>query len=245
MPLLSRIGASSAQTFKYTSASTFVFSPTISTSVTDYDLRASAVTAGWNQTVPLIATVTISGTGVIGSSSTSTAALIWTGSYPTGSTLAVVNNGYIVGRGGNGGAGGSGPSGIVPAQPGEPGSSGGPAMQGNYAISITNNTTIGGGGNGGAGASGYDSIVGSGGGGGGGGGAGYIAGSGGSGGAAGTISGATAGTNGSSGTTSAGGSGGSPSGSTGGSLGGGNCTVSGTNAYITWVTTGTRLGTLG
>jgi hypothetical protein len=225
----------------YGKSTNFTFSPTISTTVTDYDLRAAAVTAGWNQTVPLIATVTISATGVIGSSSTSTAALIWTGSYPTGSTLAVINNGYIVGRGGAGGNGGTGGS-------GDAGGSGGPAMQGNYAISFTNNTTIGGGGSGGTGGTGaFNFGSPAGGGGGGGGGAGF--GTGGSGG--GGFSGGTSGGNGGTGTATAGGTGGfggTPSGgagNNGGSLGNGNCTVSGTNAYITWVATGTRLGTLG
>lgn len=230
----------------YTTAQ-FLFSPTISTSITNYNLRAAAVTAGWDQVLPLIAIVTVSSSGVIGTTSTATAGLIWTGSYPTGSTLAVINNGYILGAGGAGGAGGNGGNGS-----GSSGSAGGPAMQGNYAISITNNTTIGGGGIGGAGGLGGGGINNAGGGGGGGGGAGYNGGGGGGGGAG--ISGGLTGNPGGSGGLTTGGNGGSGGfgsvgsgspGSNGGGLGNGNCTVAGTNAFITWVVTGTRLGTLG
>ena len=120
----------------------------------------------------------------IGSTSTSTPALnIGTG-WPAGTTITIINNGYILGAGGAGGAGGN-----YYSQPGIAGAPGGPALNLTWPITITNNGYIFGGGGGGKG--GNETSVSSGGkspvtfwygGGGGGGGAGYNAGGGGSGG---------------------------------------------------------------
>ncbi len=49
----------------------FNFTPTISADTLNYNLRAAAVAAGWNQTDPLNATVTINSGVYVGSSNTS------------------------------------------------------------------------------------------------------------------------------------------------------------------------------
>lgn len=243
----------------YGKANAFVFNATISADTLNYNLRSAAVAAGWNQTTVLQATVTVNSGIFVGSSTTGGVAFTWTGSYPSGSTLAIVNNGSIEGAGGAGGASNGTGAGFA-------GSAGGAALQGNYAISITNNSVVGGGGGGGGGGGAYyfsKSNYGAG--GGGGGGAGYNVGAGGAGscyssrcGGAGSAGTRTAGGargisyNGADGNGGAGGGRGAAgtvgdSGTAGGGAGGagGNCTVSGTNAFITWVATGTRLGTLG
>ncbi|NTU67960.1 MAG: hypothetical protein HGB02_03660 [Chlorobiaceae bacterium] len=103
---------------------------------------------------------------VIGSSSTSLYALD-VGSWPAGVTVAMINNGYIVGTGGSGGSGGSDTS-----FSGYSGNSGGTAIYARYPVSLDNNGLIGGGGGGGGGGGVYFyadwlPILGSGGGGGG------------------------------------------------------------------------------
>ena len=118
------------------------FSGTISTNQTDLNLRTWALANGWNGTVP--ATITI-GSGIIISGSVqgnSTAALTVDGSWPGGVTL--VNSGVIVGRGGDGAAGSSG---TIPAA----GAIGGTALTVSVATSINNTGTIAGGGGGGGG----------------------------------------------------------------------------------------------
>ena len=130
-----------------------LFSFTISSNQTNADLRTLAVSAGWDETTPLQATVD---SGVyISSNSTGTPALTVTGSFPGGVTL--VNNGFIVGMGGAGGKGagagtvdgaqGSAPSLVA----GSSGSSGGLALSISTAVIINNAGTIGGGGGGGGG----------------------------------------------------------------------------------------------
>jgi len=151
---------------------TFAFS--ITTNQTNADLRSLAVSAGWNQSSQLIAT--INGGVYISSNSTGTAALTITGSFPQGVTL--VNNGFIVGMGGNGGAGAGSSSSAPYAFPGAAGTAGGTALNVTVATTVNNASgTIAGGGGGGGGGSGgqyyepdpYDvpSIAGGGGGGGG------------------------------------------------------------------------------
>src|SRR5262249_5069327 len=95
--------------------------------------------------------VTIASGVVIGSTSTSTPALD-TGSFPAGSTLNLVNNGVITGRGGPGGTGGSVTS-ITTCSSGLAGGVGGPALQLRIATVVTNNGSIWGGGGGGGGGS--------------------------------------------------------------------------------------------
>lgn len=202
-------------------------------------------------------TVTVNPASIIGSTSTSTYAMLVPSSFDVADTVTIVNNGVIQGMGGGGGAGGSG---FVPGQgarPGNPGLVGGNAIYVNRPTDITNNGVIAGGGGGGGGGAGYyrapapkvPAIISPG--GGGGGGAGYNG-------------GATAPKAGGVGTSSAGGAGGpgSPSAGPGGAGGGrGANGVNGTavstrpggtgglsgyyvvgNPFVNWQVNGTRQG---
>lgn len=247
----------------YGKANQFAF--TISSNQTNANLATLATNAGWNGTSKVVATI---GSGIyISSSSTGTPALTVNGSFAGGVDL--INNGYIVGMGGNGGSANSGV-----------GSSGGTALSVSSAISITNNGTVaGGGGGGGAGGwgritDGYQAYRYANGGGGGGGRSSAAAnssgGTGGGTGGAGTVSSAGSGGGGSSvsnyggsygsavgggggsggnwGSNGSGGgsgyiTGGIGGGSGGGGGGAGGIAVSG-NSNVTWVATGTRLGSL-
>ena len=114
---------------------------TISANTNDYNLRTAFVNAGWNQTKPLFATVTINPGVVIGSTSVASQAFDTGTNYPAGSIINIVNNGYIIGRGGNGGTATSSGS--------SAGTAGGLGLFARTPISITNNGVIGGGGGGG------------------------------------------------------------------------------------------------
>ena len=246
----------------YGKANQFAF--TISSNQTNANLATLATNAGWNGSSKVVATI---GSGVyISSNSTGTPALTVNGSFAGG--VELINNGYIVGMGGNGGSANSGS-----------GSAGGTALSVFTVISITNNGTVaGGGGGGGAGgwgriSDGYQAYRYANGGGGGGGRSSAAAnssgGTGGGTGGAGTVS--SAGSGGGGATVSnyggggyaygggggsggnwgsngnGGGTGGHVSGIGGGSGGGGGgaggAAVSG-NGNITWVATGTRLGSI-
>lgn len=164
----------------------FVFNQTITANTTNYNLRNEAIAAGWNQTVPLIATVTVN-SGVMLTASSDTGYAFFTGTgFPDGTVLKLINNGSIIGKGGTGGQGSSGNA--APTN----GNKGGTGLRTTYPLTITNNGTIAGGGGGGGGGGGmsvqssYPSYNWSGaimnaGGGGGGGGAGYGLGGGGGG----------------------------------------------------------------
>jgi hypothetical protein len=118
----------------------FSFAPTLTSSTNDYNLRNAAISAGWDQVTPLIASIVINPGVVIGSTSAATPALTVTGAFPSGSTISITNNGTIIGRGGDGGgysgggSGGGGGQGFVnslggiagsnPAGVGEPGTGG-------------------------------------------------------------------------------------------------------------------------
>lgn len=113
------------------------FNFTISSNQTNANLRTLAVNAGWDQTVAVTATI---GSNVyISSTSTATPALTIDGSWPNG--VILVNNGYILGKGGNGGGG----------QTLQAGFAGGDAISLGTNVTITNNGIIGGGGGGGYG----------------------------------------------------------------------------------------------
>jgi len=122
------------------------FSFTISTGQTNANLRTLAVNAGWPGASKVIATI---GSGIyISSNSTGTPALTVNGSFPGG--VELINNGLIVGMGGNGGAGrniASGPSG----NGGAAGSAGGLALSVSVALTLNNLGTVAGGGGGGGG----------------------------------------------------------------------------------------------
>lgn len=142
----------------YGKANQFAF--TISTNQTNANLRTLAVNAGWNQASKVVATI---GSGVyISSNGTGTAALTVNGSFPGG--VELVNNGFVVGMGGNGGNGGYNP-GVNPsvaALSGASGFSGGLALSVSVAITINNAGTIAGGGGGGGGGGGWYTTFGKG-----------------------------------------------------------------------------------
>lgn len=125
----------------------FSFTPTISADTSNYNLRSAALAAGWDGVAPLNATVTINSGIVVSANATSQYAFDTGASFPAGSTLAVVNNGFIIGMGGAG----------APTYPRQAGAAGGPAFRAQAAVTVTNNGTIGGGGGGGGSGSIYDS----------------------------------------------------------------------------------------
>lgn len=213
----------------------FVFAPTISSDVSNYNLRSAAVAAGWNQTAPLIATVTINSGIVVSATATGNYAFDTGISFPTGSTLALINNGFIIGMGGVGGNWGSSAASL----------NGGPALRAQHVLSITNSGTIGGGGGGGAGYGTFSSNAGRGGGGrtgrtnsGGGNPGTFSAGGSGASGSGGNYVGGYGGTWGASGDLGGGYGGGTQYGP-----GAGGAAVVG-NSFITWVSTGTRYGSI-
>ena len=124
----------------------------------EYDKSYQAPSAG--ETV----TCLIESGIVVGQSSTSGYSFT-VGTWPAGVTLKIINNGYIIGKGGSGGAGG----GTNNTGVGESGSAGGNAFYTTTAVSVENNGLIasGGGGGGGGGAVGDSKNWGGGGGGGG------------------------------------------------------------------------------
>jgi hypothetical protein len=236
------------------------FTLTISSNQANYNLRSAAVAAGWGQSSKVVATIN-SGVYVY-STSTGSAGLTIDGTWPGG--VELVNNGYILGQGGNGGGARTGGN--------YPGAAGGLALSVSAPVSITNNGVIGGGGGGGGGGgiATCDSDYYWGGGGGGGGQTGLNNSSGGPGGSSFSQRSRDA-TPGGAGTVSGGGSGGqsaaSPNGYGGGNYGGsgggwgssgaggngpeafgggsGGAATSGAPTYVTWVAVGTRYGSIG
>lgn len=127
----------------------------IATDTANVNLRAMLVAEGWDEVSVVTATLTIASTAKIYSNSTGVPALTTGAPFPAGSSISIINNGYILGRGGNGGNGGPQPAGTT----GGAGNAGGIAFTAEYAVSVTNNGIIGGGGGGGGGA--YNIITGS------------------------------------------------------------------------------------
>jgi hypothetical protein len=122
-----------------TAPPSFLFSVIISAPVTGYDLNAALIAAGWDQLLPVKATVT-NNNYIMASSTNAYAFIAYRPSgWPSGSTLTFTNNSTIVGVGGNGGAGDT------------PGAGGGPATQFNIDTVLNNNGWIAGGGGGGGG----------------------------------------------------------------------------------------------
>ena len=143
-----------------------IFAFALTANAQDYDVRGAAVTAGWNGTSQV--QLTINSGVTVYASSTSNYACSFSGSFPNGAAL--INNGIIVGRGGNGGNGYAG-NGACTAHPpyagGSGGGTGGPGLYTAVTLAVTNNNRISGGGGGGSG--GYPSSFAWGGAGGGGG----------------------------------------------------------------------------
>lgn len=134
----------------YGKANQFSFS--IASNTANLDVRAAALSAGWNGTSKVVCTIN-SGVYVY-SNSTGSYACTVSGSFPNG--VQLINNGMIVGRGGNGGNAGR----SYQYSNGTPysyrifptaGASGGPALYVGTAVTIQNNGSINGGGGGGGG----------------------------------------------------------------------------------------------
>ena len=121
------------------------FVATISSDQTNLDLRAWLVSAGWDQAVAVEVTNDVN----IYATSTSVYAMSIAGSFPNG--LTFINNGNIIGKGGNGDGGSYThllPNCAVSVYTGVA-TSGGPAMYVATSVTFTNNGTTGGGGGGG------------------------------------------------------------------------------------------------
>ncbi len=159
-------GAISIDNFKNTAKVTTI-TVTVTSNQTNFNLLSAIYAALGSFTAGIICTCTINSGVVVYSTSTGTPAFS-TGSFPAGSTLSIVNNGYIIGMGGGGGAGGS-------FNNGAGGGGAGPALNLNIATTINNLGYIwgGGGGGGGGGSAGYSGGTYYSGGGGGGGGQSY------------------------------------------------------------------------
>lgn len=134
-------------------SSVFEANLVIAANTYDYNIRTAAIAAGWNQVTPLKATVVVNSGVYVGASSTGTYAISTGTSYPVGSVLTLINNGYILGAGGYGGSNSN-----YNTYPGS-GGNGGTALNASTPINITNNGVIGGGGGGGGGASGVQGSV--------------------------------------------------------------------------------------
>jgi hypothetical protein len=214
-----------------------------------YDNRGPTYSAGSTDL-----TVTVNPGVVVSGGSPGLYAMLVPSAFGAGDTVTIVNNGTLIGSGGNGGPGNT-------SSPGTPGTVGGNALFVNRPTTITNNNLVAGGGGGGGGGCGAPAPLGrSRGAGGGGGGAGSAVGGGGSGSAAsvngqpgqpGTFTTGGAGGAASSAPATPGGPGGgqgaagtganpSPRGSGGAGGGAGNYVVG--NPFVTWPATGTRLG---
>ena len=102
----------------------------------------TAKIAGYNATAPFYAKLIINAGVVVGSASVGSYALNIDGSWKSTDQVEVINNGYIVGMGGQGG----GDTGYAA---GGNGGAGGPALIVQRPTTFTNNGTVGGGGGGG------------------------------------------------------------------------------------------------
>jgi hypothetical protein len=246
-------GTISIRNFYGTQKTAPTFTATISSNQDRLNLRSWALANGWNGSSP--ATITLASGVWIYSATTATAALTIDGSWPGGVTL--INNGNIVGMGGNGGAGGGS------LAVGVAGGGGGTALAVSVPVTIQNNSNVAGGGGGGGGGGSYSLNYGYYGGGGGGGGRTGLANSAGGAGGVGTSGTGNAGGSGTSGGQGGGGLGSSlagrggdgggwgSSGATGGTgtlaggAGGAAGFVATGSGNITWSATGNRFGPFG
>ncbi len=125
---------------------------TINTNQSDYSLRQALIDAEYDVNLPLDVRVTI-GSGVTVLSTTTSKAAIDTGALAIGTTVEIVNNGIICGKGGAGGAG--------QTSTGSRGSDGGAAIRvegASVTINNANGYIYGGGGGGGGGGGSYNSY---------------------------------------------------------------------------------------
>ena len=127
----------------------FVFNPVISTATFDYNWRAQAVSAGWDQIKPLYTTLTLNSGGSISSVVNGGTALTLN-ALTSGSIarLNIASGCFIRGPTGTGGAGGAASSQL---NTGGTGGTGGRAIVVSHSTSIENFGTIQGGSGGGGG----------------------------------------------------------------------------------------------
>lgn len=123
---------------------------TISANTRNINARTLAIANGYDGISPLALILTINSGIIVGSSSTATAAIDFTGN-PAGSTfiLNVGSSAYVVG------AGGAGSPGAAWNSANSPGGVGGNAIKTDMPLTVTNLGTIAGGGGGGGGGNGY------------------------------------------------------------------------------------------
>ncbi len=122
---------------------------TISGNTYNYNVRNALLATGWNGVTPGNITVTVNSGVIVGCSDFTSGAISGVG-LPAGCNLFVVNNGYIVGTGGNAGWGNSN-DGNYNFYNATAGASGGHAILLGCPTTITNNGYIFGGGGGGTG----------------------------------------------------------------------------------------------
>ena len=105
-------------------------------------------------------TVTIGSNAIVGSNSTSGYALDTGTGYSSTDTLTIINNGTIIGRGGNGGNGGHAKyNDTANTNAGTAGTNGGHGFRAQFACTFTNNGSVYGGGGGGPGEGGSWSTL--------------------------------------------------------------------------------------
>jgi len=130
------------------SSGPFLFIRTISSNQVDYNLNTALTAAGWNGLTPVIANITIA-SAVQFTASANTIPAFTVGTLPTGSSVYITNNGYIVGRGGRG-VGKGYPTNTSYNLTAPATANGGVALSVSSLVSIDNASgTIGGGGGGG------------------------------------------------------------------------------------------------
>lgn len=76
----------------------YVFNQVITTNIANYNLKSAAIAAWWNQVTPLSATITLSGSAYIYSSSTTTPAFDTGNGFPVWTQLVLINYWFIVGK---------------------------------------------------------------------------------------------------------------------------------------------------
>ena len=80
----------------------FQFAKTLSSNVQEYNLRNDLLANGWDGVTPVDAQITVNSGVYVWSDNISTAGFT-TGSLVADSVISIINNGYIMGRGGNAG----------------------------------------------------------------------------------------------------------------------------------------------
>jgi hypothetical protein len=118
----------------------------IASNTTGYNILSEAQDSGDYEAGISDITVTVDSGVYVGSPAAGASYAMTADGFTSGDTITVVNNGYIIGAGGDGGRGGSCCASTAPS-----GEAGGRGIYANYAMTITNNGTIAGGGGGGGG----------------------------------------------------------------------------------------------